>query len=124
MITIKQIDNADIESYKSEAIKSGLVFCKNGIFYGLYNNNELLAFTCILFYKNKAIFKNHYVPEKNRGKGYFKILLDFSIKICKELNIKIVEATCTKMSIKEYYKRGFIDKKKFKYYTKVRNENI
>ena len=64
------------------------------------------------------------MPEENRGKGYFKILFDFSIKICKELNINIVEATCTNMSIKEYYKRGFIDIKKYKYYTKVKNENI
>jgi hypothetical protein len=124
VIHIKNINISEIEIYKNEAKKAGLVFCKNTIYYGLYNDNELLAFTGILFYKNKAIFKNHYVPEENRGKGYFKILFDFSIKICKELNINIVEATCTNMSIKEYYKRGFIDIKKYKYYTKVKNENI
>lgn len=124
MIHIKNINISEIEIYKNEAKKTGLVFCKNTIYYGLYNDNELLAFTGILFYKNKAIFKNHFVPYINRGKGYFKILLNYSIEICKNLNYKIIEATCTKMSIKEYYKRGFVDIKKYKHFIKVRNENI
>lgn len=124
MIQIKNITISEVEIYKKEAEKCGLVFCKNTILYGLYSDNELLAFTGILLYKNKAIFKNHYVPKINRGKGYFKILLNFSIDICKKLNIKIVEATCTKMSINEYYKRGFVGIKEYKHFTKVRNENI
>lgn len=121
---IIQINENDINEYLNDAKKSGLTFCKKTILYGLFIDNKLKAFTGILLSKNKAVFKNHFVPEKNRGNGYFKVLLDFSIKICKQLNIKVIEATCTKMSINEYYKRGFKEVKKYKYYTKVRNENI
>ena len=118
------INDTDVLHLKKDAEKSGLVFCKSVKLYGLFVDNKLQAFTGILLYKNKAIFKNHYVPKINRGKGYFKILLNFSIDICKKLNIKIVEATCTKMSIRAYLDKGFTIVKQYKNYTKVRHENI
>jgi hypothetical protein len=40
------------------------------------------------------------------------------------MGIKVIEATCTKMSINEYLKRGFKITKQYKLYTKVRYENI
>ena len=82
------------------------------------------GFTGIIIYKNKAIFKNHFIFKEYRGKGYFKQLFDFSIKLTKELGIKKVEATCTDMSINHYLKNGFKVIKEFKKYKKVCNENI
>lgn len=124
MIQIKNIDITEIETHKKEAEKCGLIFCKKTVYYGLYIENKLMAFTGILIFKNKAIFKNHFVPEINRGKGYFKTLLNFSLDIVRHINIKIVEATCTKMSIKAYLDKGFKIVKEYKHYTKVRHENI
>lgn len=121
---IKKINYTDIEKYVNDAIKSGLIFCNKTILYGLYIDNEIVAFTGIIFYKNKAIFKNHYVLMENRGRGYFKTLLEYSINLCLQLEIKIIEATCTKMSINEYLKRGFQITKQYKLYTKLRHENI
>jgi N-acetylglutamate synthase-like GNAT family acetyltransferase len=121
---IKKIIISEIDKYLPYAKKNGLIFCNKTTLYGLYVNNEIVAFTGIIFYKNKAIFKNHYVPIKNRGNGYFKTLLEYSINLCSEMKINVIEATCTKMSIKEYLKRGFQITKQYKLYTKVRYENI
>jgi N-acetylglutamate synthase-like GNAT family acetyltransferase len=121
---IHNISIKDINKYFIEAKKSGLIFCNSTSLYGLYIENELVAFTGIIITKNKAIFKNHFVPKKYRGKGYFKILFQFSINLVKKLHIKTIEATCTKMSIHEYLKFGFKPIKQYKLYTKVRYENL
>lgn len=121
---IKEISIKDITEHYISAKKSGLVFCKSTTMYGLFIGNQLVAFTGIIVTPKKAIFKNHFVPVKYRGKGYFQILLDFSIMIATELKIKTIEATCTEMSLPEYHKRGFLDVKKYKKYTKVKYENI
>jgi hypothetical protein len=124
MQRIKKIVYADIEKYVNDAKKSGLLFCNKTILYGLYIHDEIVAFTGIIFYKNKAIFKNSYVPIQNRGNEYYKTLIEFRIILCKNLGIKVIEATCTKMSINEYLKRDFKIIKQYKLYTKVRHENI
>lgn len=117
---IKKINYTNIDKYVNDAKKSGLIFCNKTTLYGLYVNNEIAAFTGIIFYKNKAIFKNHYVPIKNRGNGYFKTLLEFSINLCLEMKINVIKATCTKMSLNQYLKKGFIIIKQYKKYTKVK----
>jgi predicted GNAT family acetyltransferase len=121
---IKQISINDIEQYKKEAEKSGLLFCKSASLYGLFIDGEMVAFTGIIIQGKKAIFKNHFVPEKNRGNGYFKTLLNFSIELCKQIGVKTVEATCTPMSEKEYLKRRFEVVRQYKSLKKVRHENI
>lgn len=124
MQSIKKIDFSDIEKYVSDAKKSGLIFCNKTILYGLFIEDEIVGFTGIIFYKNKAIFKNHYVTIINRGKGYFVTLLDYSMKLCFQMGIKNIEATCTKMSLSQYIKKGFTIIKQYKLYTKVRHENL
>lgn len=127
---IEQIKFEEIQKYREHLKNSDLVFCKNTILYGLYikplgcSEKQLVGFSGILKYKNKVVFKNSFVFQKYRGKGYFKQLFDFSLKITKQLGIKIVEATCTYMIIEYYLKNGFSVIKKYKHFTKVRNENI
>ncbi len=99
--------------------KEGLTFCKSTDYYGLFDSDNLLAITGIIWYSNKAIFKNHYVFPEHRGNGYFKILLDYSIELVKERDINKIEATCTNMSIREYLKRGAKIIKEYKNYNKV-----
>lgn len=117
---IKKINFIDIEKYVSDAKKSELIFCNKTIIYGLFFEDKIVGFTGIIFYKNKAIFKNHYVLMENRRNGYFKTLLEYSINLSLQMGIKIIEATCTKMSINEYLKRGFKITKQYKKYTKVK----
>jgi predicted acetyltransferase len=121
---IKGILIEQLNPYISDAKKSGLVFNKSTNFYGLYIDNRLCGFTGLVISSNKAIFKNHYVMPNERGNGYFKMMLSFSIDIVKSMGIKTIEATCTPMSVKEYLNRGFKVVKQYKVYTKVRYENL
>jgi len=121
---INEITLDDIKDYYLEAKKSGLLFCKTTKLYGLYIGNDLVGFTGIIFNKNKATFKNHYVINKHRGKGYFKQMFIFSINLCKSKDIKVIEAVCTKMSINTYYDYGFKPVKRYKHLVKVRYENL
>lgn len=121
---IKPIEDSLISIYIYSAEKEGLVFNKSTKLYGLFIDEELIAFTGIQFYKNKAVFKNHYVMPIYRGKGYFKQLFNYSLVVVKSKGINIIEATCTNMSIRHYLKNGFKVIKKYKNYTKVKNENI
>lgn len=116
-----EITKKDIELIIPLGEKEGLSFCNNTKYYGLYKNGILVAISGILSYKNKYIFKNHYVFTNERGKGYFKEMLNFLLSNYKGK----IEATCTKMSIREYLKRGFKPIKKFKNgCIKVEYENL
>ncbi len=121
---IKELSRSDIKDYEKDAIRSGLTFCKSTKLFGLFVNEELVAFRGIIFYKNKAVFKNSYVPVEYRGNGYFKRLYYFAIKLCLLKGIKTVEATCTSMTIGFYLSNGFEVVREYKEVTKVRNENI
>lgn len=104
---IKKIQFNLIESFVNKAKEEKLCFSNDTEYYGIFNfENVLLGFTGIVFYKNKAKFKNHYVLPDYRGNGYFKELLDFSIDEVRKRGIKKVSANCTDMSINEYLKRG------------------
>ena len=87
---------------------SGLVFNDSTDYYGFYENGKIIAITGIMWYQNKAIFKNHYVIPARRGRGLFKRMLDYSITEAKSRGIEYIEATCTRYSIKEYLIRGSV----------------
>jgi hypothetical protein len=121
---IKPIEVTDITEHILEAKKEGLIFSHSTRLYGYFVNNKIVGFTGIVLYKNKAVFKNHYVLKKHRNKGYFKKMFAYSINLCKFLNVNTIEATCTEMSINYYLNNNFIPIKKYRLFTKVRNENI
>lgn len=121
---IRKIDRIEIQAFKTEAEKSGLVFCESAVLYGYFLNDQLVAFSGMILYKNKAVFKNSFVPEIYRGNGYFKKLFNYRVSLIKSLGIKKVEATCTDMSINHYIKNNFKVVKVFKKYKKVSNENL
>jgi len=119
---IKKITINDIEPFKNDALKDGLAFCKNTKYFGLFVNDEIVAFAGLLYLSNKIVIKNIWVLFQYRGKGYFKQLITYFLSVTKGRNI---EANCTVMSIRHFLTVGF---KKIKVYkngiTKVQYENI
>ena len=92
---------------------------KEGANYYFYvADGEVVGFHGVIIYTNKVISQMNYVLSGHRGKGYFKQMLDKHMKLA--VNKLSIEATCTKMSIREYLKRGFKPVKQYKEYTKVR----
>lgn len=121
---IREIKYSEIEKYSHICKKEYLVFCKKTKYFGYYQDECLLGFTGILLYKNKCIFKNHYVFKPFRNRGIFRKLFDFSIDYAIKSKIMTVEATCTNSSIKLYLENNFTIIKTYKKYKKVRYENI
>ena len=114
----------DLLPYKHDAERAGLCFSKNTHYFAYFINpsGPLYGFIGVIRYKKKAIIKNIYVIPKARGIGIFKQLLNFVISDLNRQNIFNIEATCTKMSIREFERRGFKPIKQYKHYTKVRLE--
>lgn len=116
---IRKIDIQGFDKYLKDAKRNGLVFCNNTDYYGLFIDKEIVGFCGVITYKNKYVFKNDYVIEKHRGNGYHKQMMNFRLALAKKNNIKKVEATCTNMSINNYFSFGFQIYKKYKLYTKL-----
>lgn len=116
---IKTITKIDIEPYLAETEKLGLSFCNATEYYGRYDGGKLVAFTGILWYAKKAVFKNHYVLPDYRRHGYFKDLFRYSMIAVRERGIKVVEANCSAMSLPLYIKMGAKITKQYKDWTQV-----
>ena len=117
---IRRISLEELNPYMVLAKKSGLVFCSKTDYYGLYLDNQMVGFCGVLKYKNKWVFKNAFVLEEHRGNGYHKSLMSFRLKDAQQNNIKVVEATCTQMSLNNYLKFGFRIVQTYKKYHKLR----
>jgi len=116
---IKTITKIDIDPYLAETEKLGLSYCGATQYYGRYHEGKLVAFTGVLWYSKKAVFKNHYVLPDYRHHGYFKELFRYSMIAVRERGIKIVEANCSAMSLPLYIKMGAKITKQYKDWTQV-----
>lgn len=121
---IRQINEEQILNYKKEAERAGLVFSSSTTLYGYFVGEQLVAFSGVIIYKNKAVLKTAFVPEEHRLNGYFTALMDFTMDKVKSLGIKSIEGTCTEMSLAFFLKRGYVPIKSYKKYTKVRYEDL
>jgi hypothetical protein len=119
---IKQITINDIAAFKSDAQKSGLSFCKNTKYFGIFVDNKIVAFAGLLCLANKVVIKNIWVPLEYRGRGYFKQLIAYFLSVTKGRRI---EANCTSMSVRHFLTLGFKPIKLYKNgITQVQYENI
>jgi hypothetical protein len=110
-----------IQPYIAQTKQEGMAgYSSNAEYYGGFIDNKLIGFTSIQYYGKKAKFNNHYIFKEYRGNGYFKEFLDFSIWKAKVNGCTEVIAACTKMSIKEYLKRGAIIEREYKICTNIK----
>lgn len=116
---IKTITKIDIDPYLAETEKLGLSYCGATQYYGRFLDGKLVAFTGVLWYSKKAVFKNHYVLPDYRHHGYFKELFRYSMIAVRERGIKVVEANCSAMSLPLYIKMGAKITKQYKDWTQV-----
>ena len=116
---IKTITKTDIQPYLAETERIGLSYCAATQYYGRYDEGKLVAFTGVLWYSKKAVFKNHYVLPDYRHHGYFKELFRYSMIAVRERGIKVVEANCSQMSLPLYIKMGAKITKQYKDWTQV-----
>jgi len=109
---ITPISFLDLKPFLDQAKKEMLTFCDNVEYFGYYNEDKIVAFCGIRYVgSKKAIVKNYFVVKEHRGKGYFKILFEYSLSFTQG---KTIEATCTPMSINLFLKKGFKVIKEYK----------
>jgi hypothetical protein len=116
---IKTITKAQLEPFLLDAQKTGLVFCNSTQYYGYFDDGKLIAITGVIWYSKKAIFKNSYVLEEYRRKGIYQNLFRYRMIAVRERGIKLIEATCTDMSLSLWLKMGAKVIQQYKLYTKV-----
>lgn len=119
---IKVISLDEIRQYIPKTKTEGMAgYSERAHYYGIYDEaGTIVGFTSILWFSHKAKFNNHYIFPEYRCKGYFKEALDFSIERVRISGRDVIEATCTKMSLREYMKRGARIVKSYKKYTAVK----
>jgi len=118
---IKQIPLDYIKQYIAETKREGMAgYSEKAIYYGAFLDDILVGFSSIQFYSDKAKFNNSYIFKEYRGMGYYKKLLDFRFNEARMNGCKSIVASCTKMSIREFIKRGAIIEKEFKICTNVK----
>ena len=83
----KKININDIQKYSSEIKKYQLCFCSATQYFGLFKDDELLGFFGIIILKNKVVFKNDFMLEKHRGKGYYKYMMNYRMFFGKKCRI-------------------------------------
>jgi len=116
---IKKVAFLQIDSFLPEAKKAGLIFCNSTEYYAFYHDEQIVAITGLVWYKNKVVFKNSFVLPKHRGCGIYKNLFDFRLQLAKSRNIRTIQATCTKMSLKLWLDKNAVIIKQYKLYSKV-----
>lgn len=116
---IKTIRMEEVEPFLAEAKKAGLTFCNSTEYFGFYDGGELVAISGAIWYSKKATFKNSFVLESHRHKGIYKQLFRYRMVVARERGIKLIEATCTEMSLPFYLKMGAKPIEQYKLYTKV-----
>ncbi len=121
-MNIKNIAIDDIAPYKKLASRAGLTFCEKTVLYGVYDMERLVGFFGLISSSKHIIVKNIYVLEDMRGRGYFKLMMDYIMTHDPQ---KRKVANCTYMSLREFIARGFVTVRRYKNgITKVAHENI
>jgi hypothetical protein len=123
---MKRVSLLELQPYMDLAKKEGLLFINDCDYYGLYSQNDLIAFCAIRYVgKHKAIFKCEYVLKQYRGNNILLAMINYRKQILKDQGIKVIEANCTSMSKNSHIKcGGKVDKVYKNGITKIVYENL
>lgn len=96
-------------------------FSDKAIYYGyfLQFSKKPIGIASIQVYRNKIKFNNAYVDPSSRRKGIYKRLFEHRLEVSRSLGATLIEATCTKSSVRFWIKRGAVIVRAYKNYTKV-----
>jgi GNAT superfamily N-acetyltransferase len=95
---------------------------RDGDVFGFYESDEssdVKGFFCLNVKSGKAFLRYVYVRPDERGKGIFRELLEKVEEICKESEVKTLEAVSTNSGLPLYLKSGFETKKSYVNYHKI-----
>jgi len=111
---LKIIDFNDVKQYKGIVTKERVTLENpaEAVWFGAYQDNELLGFNCSVIKKGIARYKSDYVMKHHRGKGVYNKLFEFRLAHSKNNNVRKATAFCTPMSIGTFLRYGFVPRSK------------
>jgi hypothetical protein len=121
---IVKLTQEQIEPFKKMAKAENLIFSEGTEYYGKIEDTILLGFVGLKEYPRKYMFKTDYVLKPYRGRGVYRELNDYRVKLVNDRGFKPVELYCTASSLPLHLKNGAKVIKEYKISTKVRYENL
>ena len=102
------------------ARKEGLYFSGGTELYLANIGEEIVGMCGINWYRDHCKFKNDWVKPECRRRGYWNQMMNLRIQMAMNRNCRFIDATCTKIALPGWLKRGAVIIKKFQTYTKVK----
>ncbi len=123
---IREIQKKDIYPFINDCKAEGLCFNMKMpvIYYGYFNETELIGFMGVIYYRRKAYLKNIYVLPSWRRRGIYSVLNEYVLDCIREKGYKIIEANFTDKALPLYLKRGARIIKEYRNCKKVIYENL
>ena len=107
---LKEITYDDVKSFATIAKKERVSFENpaNAEWYGIYEDEQLVSFFCLVVKGKSARFKSNYTLPEYRGRGYLQKFIDFALAECRQKGLYEMTAFCTPMSIKSHLRNGAV----------------
>jgi GNAT superfamily N-acetyltransferase len=119
---LKPIDYDVVKPLQAQAEKEMLCFGTKTKYFGLYEQDKLVAITGLVYYANKVVNKNNYVLPEHRNQGIYRYLMDWMMQ---ETKGWLIECVCTPSSRQHMINRNFQIIQEYKNgCVKLRYENI
>ena len=118
-------NNFTYDSYNIDTLNN-YISDKNILFLKIVENNEIIAYSIVLFTKPEAELLKICVENQYRNRGFAKLLLDYNIEYLKNINFEniFLEVRSDNNIAKELYeKSGFIKYNERKNYYKNPNSD-
>jgi len=105
---VVKISFQKVQQYKSAAKKERASFENPSAarWYGIFDDDVLVAFYCIVPKGQSARFKSNYTIPEYRGKGCLQKFIEHAKDLCRMHGIKELTAFCTPLSVKSHIRNG------------------
>lgn len=107
---VVKISFQKVQQYKSAAKKERVSFENpaGARWYGIFDEDNLVAFYCIVFRENSARFKSNYTVPEYRGRGCLQKFIEHAKDLCRMCGITEMTAFCTPLSVKSHIRNGAV----------------
>ena len=95
---------------------------KTKTLYGLHGDNgEAIGICGAIWFSRTCRFTNAYVMVEHRGRGGYRMMMEYRIAEARSRGIRWIESCCTEMSLPEYLKRGAVP---LHYYPRINQTRV
>lgn len=105
---IRKINFEDLSDLINKAKKERVSFANpiGAEWFGIYEDEKLVSFYCLVITKDKARFKSNYTVPEYRGRGYLKQFILHAKMTCLRRGVKEITAYCTPLSRNSHIRYG------------------